>query len=91
MEPTVTLSMTDQLTLHVLTQLDAASITASQAATLLGKSVRQIRRKLKAYRERAASGTRRSMAQPTSPSMLTASRTSSRSWKFSVAISPPQA
>jgi len=47
--------MTDQLTLHVLTQLNAASITASQAAVLLDRSVRQIRRKLKAYHQRAAS------------------------------------
>ena len=54
MEPTVTLAMTDQLTLHVLSQLRASSITASQAATLLGMSVRQIRRKFKACRERAA-------------------------------------
>jgi Bacterial regulatory protein, Fis family len=54
MEPTVTLALTGQLTLHVLSQLDASSITASQAAVLLGMSVRQIRRKLKAYRERAA-------------------------------------
>ena len=52
MESPVTLTMQDQKTAHVLDRLDAGSLTAASAAFALGLSVRQVRRKLKAYRDR---------------------------------------
>lgn len=54
MRSPVTLSMQDQKTLEVLTLLDRRNCTVTQAAELLGKSRRQVYRKLKAYRQRAA-------------------------------------
>lgn len=50
MEDTVTLTMSDAVVLQVLTELDAGGRTAADAATALGLSVRQVRRKLAAYR-----------------------------------------
>ena len=47
---TVTLTMRDQQTLDVLSRLEQGVLRAAQAAELLGRSVRQVRRKLGAYR-----------------------------------------
>jgi DNA-directed RNA polymerase specialized sigma24 family protein len=41
----VTLTVQEQQTLEVLTRLDAHQFTAAQAAQMLGRSVRQVRRR----------------------------------------------
>ena len=46
----VTLTVQEHQTLEVLTRLDAAQFTAAQAAQVLGLSLRQVRRKLQAFR-----------------------------------------
>jgi len=51
METTVTLTMKDQQTYHVLFALDQRRCTAVQAAELLGRTVRQTRRKLAQFRK----------------------------------------
>jgi len=52
MEPTVTLTMKDQQTHSVLQALDAGRCTVAEAAKALGRSPRQVWRKLKAFRTR---------------------------------------
>ena len=50
----VTLTVQEQKTLEVLTRLDAGQFTAAQAAQVLGRFVRQVRRKLRAFRAQGA-------------------------------------
>jgi len=50
----VTLTVQEHKTLEVLTRLDAGQFTAAQAAPLLGRSLRQVRRKLQAFRAQGA-------------------------------------
>lgn len=50
----VTLTVSEQRTLEILTRLDARQFTAPQAAGLLELSVRQVRRKLAAFRQEGA-------------------------------------
>jgi hypothetical protein len=52
----VTLDMRDRQRLEVVASLDAGRITAEQAAELLGRCVRQLRRILSRYRKEHTSG-----------------------------------
>ena len=51
---TVTLTMQDQQTLHVISRTSEGRFTAAEAAEVLGLSIRQVRRKVRAYRKRGA-------------------------------------
>ena len=56
MGTTVTLSMSDLQRLHVVQALESGRITVTEAAEWLGRSVRQVRRIVKRYREEQEAG-----------------------------------
>ena len=56
MGTTVTLSMSDLQRLHVVQALAAGRLTVEEAAELLGRSVRQVRRIVRRYREEQEAG-----------------------------------
>jgi len=56
MKETITLNSKEQKRLMVLSKVDRGELTATLAATLLGRSVRQVRRIRAAYRKEGAAG-----------------------------------
>lgn len=56
MKECITLNSKEQKRLMVLSTVDRGELTATQAATVLGRSLRQVRRMLAAYRKEGAAG-----------------------------------